>query len=1264
MKTDKPVRFSQRAISWLIISLLVWQPVAPAFAAAITPTGGASMDKAGNGVPVVNIATPNGAGISHNQFHDYNVGSEGLILNNATGQLTQTQLGGLIQNNPNLRAGQEAKGIINEVTGGSRSQLQGYTEVAGKAANVMVANPYGITCNGCGFINTPNATLTTGKPQFDAAGNLSALEVTKGTITVEGQGLNASGSDALALISRATEVNAAIHAKDLTVTTGANRVDASGKATAIAGEGAAPVVAVDTGALGGMYANRIHLVSTEKGVGVNLGNLTARQGDITLDANGKMVVKESIASGALTAKGDSVTLSGSHKAGGDIAVTAAQDVALNHATLAADGKLTLSGAGNTTLAGSSLTSGGDMSLGGKQLTSDASTQANAAGNTTLKAQTLTQQGTLVAGSDMTILADSATLNGTQAAKGTLGVTAKTLNHGGKSAATRITLSAPESLTNSGTLVADTLDLGSAHISNSGLLQGTQALNLHTGLLDNLAGGTLYSAKDLTLAIPQLNNGGLITTDGDLYLHGDALTSDGELNGVNLFSDYHSLSNNGRLLADGQLTLAADSIRNNGLVAANTTGVTADTLDNAGTLQGNDALTLQTQNTRNSGTLAGGNALDLSGQALINSGLLAAKNLTLNSADITNSGTLQGTSLLTATGSTLTNQQNGLLLSNGAVTLKNDRLNNAGQMQGGTLDLATGEWLNSGTALGQNGLNATVSGTLDNQGSVVSLQAMTLNADSSNSGTLMAKVLALHGDLRNSGLIQGTDGLNWQGTSFTGTADGQMLSGGGLTLQGSTLDNQGQMQGRNLTATADSWRNGGTVQAQDSLNATLGRSLDNQGQMLSQGGAAISAAQLTNDGKLAAKDLTVTAPDIASNGILQGNDSLTIATQHLLNGGNGQLVSGGGLNLNLDTLTNQGLLYVQDGLTLTGNTLINGGSLESGALDVTAGSLDNSGTLLAHNHATLQADQLTNSGNLIADTLALTGTRISNNGLWQGTHGLTLNADTLTTASGSRTLSGGDFTLNAGQLSTQGTLQGGQVSVTADDWTLGGTLLSQGNLTATVGNTLNLPGALQSQGAMTLAAQTLNNDGQVLSAGDITLRGQQFTNNGTVQGNTLTAHEAGITNHGTLTGLNSLTLDNRQATAALQARMAMATPQLALINSGSLLTQGALDITAGTVNNAGTWQGNSILLAAQSLDNSGAVQSAGALNFRLTGDLNSAAGSKITAMGTAALQALSLTNNGQWAAKNLTLSGGTLNNSGAISGSDGLTATLSGDITQQ
>jgi filamentous hemagglutinin len=378
-----PVRFSQRLISWVVCGVMIWQPMAPAFAAVMTPTGNTTMDKAGNGVPVVNIATPNGAGISHNQFNSYNVGKEGVILNNATDRLTATQLGGLIQNNPNLQAGREAKGIINEVTGGSRSQLQGYTEVGGKAANVMVANPYGITCNGCGFINTPNVTLTTGKPQFDASGNLMALDVTKGAITVEGQGLDASKSDALSIISRATEVNAAIHANDLSVTAGANRVSADGSVKAIAGQGATPTVAVDTGALGGMYANRIRLVSSDKGVGVNLGNLNARQGDIQLDASGKLTVANSLASGSLTAKGAGVTLNGSQQAGGALNVASTQDMTLNNASLTSGGEMRLTSDGKLQATGGGATSKGALTVNSSQDMALTNARLVGQGNTTL-----------------------------------------------------------------------------------------------------------------------------------------------------------------------------------------------------------------------------------------------------------------------------------------------------------------------------------------------------------------------------------------------------------------------------------------------------------------------------------------------------------------------------------------------------------------------------------------------------------------------------------------------------------------------------------------------------------------------------------------------------------------------------------------------------------------------------------------------------------------------------------------------------------------
>jgi len=119
-----------------------------------TAGGNTRLNAAGNGVPVIDIATPSGHGLSHNQFREYNVGSEGLILNNSTQKLQSTELGGYIQGNSNLN-GRAAQVILNEVTGSNRSALKGYTEVAGSAAQVIVANPHGMICDGCGFINTP-----------------------------------------------------------------------------------------------------------------------------------------------------------------------------------------------------------------------------------------------------------------------------------------------------------------------------------------------------------------------------------------------------------------------------------------------------------------------------------------------------------------------------------------------------------------------------------------------------------------------------------------------------------------------------------------------------------------------------------------------------------------------------------------------------------------------------------------------------------------------------------------------------------------------------------------------------------------------------------------------------------------------------------------------------------------------------------------------------------------------------------------------------
>lgn len=327
-----------RGASYLLIYLTAFQPLHPAFAAGITAANGNTqvVIKPGD-VPVVNIATPNGAGISHNTYKDFNVGPQGAVLNNAT-HGGKTQLGVEIysaQGNTYLK-GKPAELIINEVIGGSRSELQGKLEVFGNKANVMIANPNGITCDGCGFINAPGVTLTTGKPQFDKQGALEALEVKKGGVTIGGKGLDGSGADYVDIISRATELNGKINAQNLSLTQGANRISfKDGSIKPIAGEGAKPQLAVDTKALGGMYANKIRLVANEDGVGVNLKDLTSKQRDITLSVNGRIELGNIQAATDLNASAREIHISSGVKVRGERDVTMAADTLNNNGNVTA-----------------------------------------------------------------------------------------------------------------------------------------------------------------------------------------------------------------------------------------------------------------------------------------------------------------------------------------------------------------------------------------------------------------------------------------------------------------------------------------------------------------------------------------------------------------------------------------------------------------------------------------------------------------------------------------------------------------------------------------------------------------------------------------------------------------------------------------------------------------------------------------------------------------------------------------------------------------
>lgn len=984
-----PVRLTYRLLSYLVSGLIATQPLLPAVAATLMPTGNTSTDKAANGVPVVNIATPNGAGISHNQFKEYNVGKEGLILNNATDKLNQTQLGGLISGNANLKAGKEAKGIINEVTGGNRSQLQGYTEVAGKAANVMVANPYGITCNGCGFINTPQATLTTGKPVFDASGNLQALDVKKGSITIEGQGLDASSSDALSIISRATEVNAAIHAKDLKVVAGANRVGTDGSVQAQQGEGNAPTVAVDTGALGGMYTNRIHLVSSEKGVGVNLGDLNARHGDITLDASGKLTVHNSLASGALSARGESLALTGDHKAGGTMSLSSQGDMLLGNGSLNSDGDLVLTASGTISHTGEKLTTGRDATLTAKNISQDAASQINAARDIAANASdTLQTQGQMTAGQNLTVSGNTLTHDGRLLAHNSAQLNAGTLN-------------------NSGSIQGASLSVGSSTLSNS---------------------GSLLSGGNLTVSTQDFIQSGSTGAKGkaDITVSG-------------------KLANTGSLVSDDVMVLKAQDVAQNGV-------------------------------------LSGG------------------KGLTVNAQ-------------------TLTSGKNSVTHSNAA---------------------------------------------------------MTLNA-------------------------------------ATATLDGETSAGGDLQLQGDRLTTAASAQfqsGNNLSLSAREAVLAGTQAAQKNMTVNAREKLTHSGKS-SAASLSLSAPELTNSGVLVASSLNTQSQTLTNSGLMQGDSALLIGTQKLDNQQNGTLYSAANLTLAIPDIRNSGLITSDKDLTLS-------------------------------------TDSLSNPGKIIADTLNVKATTLNGDGLLQGTGALTLAGDTLSQGSNGRWLTAGDLSLSGKTLNTVGTTQGQNLTAQAASWTNSGSVLATGNLNVTMGASLLNNGDLMSQDNVGLNAPVLTNHGSILSSGDMSLAGTTFTSDGTLQGNTLSLRHNSIDNKGTAIGLNGLTLNSTDR----------------LTNSGDLLSQKALTLSAGDVTNSGRLQGQNIALDGSSLNNSGAIQSALDLALTLSGDVIAATDSKITALGDARLTGNVLSNQGLISAKTLEVKGDSLSNDGEISGVNGLNIALSGNLQQQ
>ena len=535
MKTSTSKRLRWNVAIWLAAGLFMTSTAGMA-SGPILPNPKAEarhqpqVEETANGISLVNITAPSSGGVSRNEYETFNVPDKGAILNNSY-TLSKTELAGYVQGNNNM-AERPAKIIVNEVTGTGSTSMDGFLEVAGNRADVVIANPNGITVNGGGFINTGKAFLTTGKPVYDGEDHLQRFDITGGDILIEGKGLGGKETGSLAILSRAVKINAGIWAKDLHITTGANTVDAKTlEASAIEGKGERPAFALDTAAIGGMYAGRITLVGTEKGLGVNNSGTWSAEDNLTLDWNGDLKN-----SGTIYSKGNA-DLRASHLEN-DKTIAAERNLsAAAKENIRNQGKL-LAGENMDIYAGKTLDNAGHAMESGNNLSIETGDAIN---NTA---------GTIKSGGSQQIKAGHTLTNteGTLAADGNINIqTGRMTGDGIVSAGKKAGILLEKDFTNTGRLEAgSSLSLAvKGNITNRKEILSRGHLALESKNIRNEETGEIKGADTETVAENTWVNHGLVNGE-NVHIRANHITNEntGRIYGTRLSVETHTLDNLG------------------------------------------------------------------------------------------------------------------------------------------------------------------------------------------------------------------------------------------------------------------------------------------------------------------------------------------------------------------------------------------------------------------------------------------------------------------------------------------------------------------------------------------------------------------------------------------------------------------------------------------------------------------------------------------------------------------------------------------------
>nr|WP_258078920.1 hemagglutinin repeat-containing protein [Xanthomonas arboricola] len=1216
---------SKRALALLLCCTVTWTSF-PAWAqVAPTPNPGGQtpgQQVAANGVPVVDIVAPNARGISHNRYSNFNVGPNGLILNNSA-QISKTELGGYVAGNDNLQRSGAASLILNEVTSAS-SRLQGYTEIAGAKAQLVIANPNGISCDGCGFLNTARVTLTTGTPNLGSDGALNGFSITGGALSIGSNGLDASNVDRLDLLSRQLSVEGSIWTRELVAAAGAGRVSYDGMLLDVmpGTDGAAPSIGIDVAQLGGMYADRIRLIATEAGVGVvSRGTLAAQSGDLQIDSAGQVSL-----SGTTVAR-DGMDV----RAAGDLdqrGVLGSQqgDVRLRGARMTLAGDLVAAGIldaqASGTLSHSGRSSAGAIRLFGSELNADGSLHTT--GALDLGADgVLRSNGVAYAATAATLRGGQIGLTGTLQSGGAIGLNANAIDAlGTLDAATALRVNSSGDARLGGLAQAGQgADVqAGGRLELQGQLIAADAVALNAASIDIAQRGAVSAGGDLELrSAGALNNAGSGYAGRDLRLQAASVTTTGSLAAAR----------------DAQAAVAGGLVNSGTFVAGNALTIDAAQLDSRGDIgsQRGETLLRSRGGLALSGNTVAGTALGLDAAADAQvSGILNAGRVNLRSGgDTALSGTLQTTAggLAIAAGGELVSdavvgstgtidlqasgalRQRGQLRGDGAVQLRGAAVEHNGVIDaGGDLRIASAaELALDGTVQSAGSATLQAGAALQNRAKVIAAGALDVEAASlrnAQSGAFSSDAGArvrTAGTLDNAGSLYAASDLQLTAGAFT--QSGSASSGNTLSAAVSgSFDNAGNVIARNaLQIDAGSVRSSGQLGSE-----AAGVRLGSQGDIALQGVVAAAttlqasaAGDLQQAGSLRAQSLALSAGrDLTAAGNLQSASTLDLQAQRALTfAAQGQAGGDASLRATRLTTSQDAVLQSTGAIALDSAAIDSRGKLDAGSdlhirsqgdlvlagvaqggrdvvLNAT-GALSNAAQVFAGRDLSLQAASLANttSGVLAGEgNIALTTTALLNNA--------------------GRVQAGGDLQVSAANMDQGGSASAGRALRAA----IAGTLANRGNLIAkdalqVDAATLRSSGQLGSERAdVTLNSRdALQLEGVVAAATALrATAGDDLQQAGSLKAQSI-ALQAGrdLTANGTLQSASTLDLQ-AQRTLALNGQ-ASSTGE-ATVTGATVLTGAAAVLQSGAA----------ITLDGGSIDSRGSLDAATDLNVRSAGDL--------------------------------------------------------------